>query len=267
MLTMQQKMEAIRAKVASCIALANTRFNVTLPAINIRFDLTGRAAGMAGCKIDPYTRKAAPGTFYLRFNTTHMQLGGKTWDHLLNETVPHEVAHTVCQAFPQFGHQHNPGWKRVCIALGGTGERCYKESDSPEAFAKQRPFKYVSTTGHTISVSPIIHRKIQNGQSYRYRGAMGTINKQCAFSTAQGGILIRPAVAPTQEVPVQEFVRAMPAVSTGGSKADQLRAFLAVAKRDVPGSAEENTVAWAVQTLGMTRALAKSYVKNNWSKV
>ena len=96
---------------------------------------------------------------------------------------------------------------------------------------------------------------------------MGTINKQCAFSTAQGGILIRPAVAPTQEVPVQEFVRAMPAVSTGGSKADQLRAFLAVAKRDVPGSAEENTVAWAVQTLGMTRALAKSYVKNNWSKV
>lgn len=263
-LTMQQKMDAVRAKVAACIALANTRFGITMPQLNIRFDLKGRVAGQAGCKID-WTRKAVPGTFYLRFNVTHMQLGGKTWDHLLNETVPHEVAHSVCQAFPQFGRQHNPGWKRVCVALGGTGERCYNEDDAPEAVAKQKPFKYVSTTGQTISVSPIIHRKIQLGQSYRYRGGLGMLNKQCAFSTAQGGILIRPA--PTREVPVQAFVRAMPPVSTGASKADQLRAFLGKAKREVGAAAEEQTVVWAVQTLGMTRALAKSYVKNNWSKV
>jgi predicted SprT family Zn-dependent metalloprotease len=261
-LTMQQKLEAVRVKIASCIALANSRYNITMPTIQIRFDLTGRAAGMAGCQIDRYTRKAVPGSMYLRFNTSHMQLGGKSWDHLINETVPHEVAHSVCQAFPQFGKNHDNGWKRVCLALGGNGQRCYSEEDAPEAVAKQRPFRYISTTGHTISVSPIIHRKIQAGTTYRYRGAMGNLTKQCAFNTAEGGIIVRPA--PVVAAP-QTFVRS-PADS-GASKADRLRAYLGQAKRSVGNAAEEQTVNWAVETLGMTRALAKAYVKNNWNKV
>ena len=126
---MQAKIQAVKDKVASCIALAEQKFNIKMPAVQIRFDLTGRAAGMAGRKGFAY---------YLRFNVSHMSLGGQSWEHILNDTVPHELAHTVCQSNPQFGRNHDAGWKRVCLALGGNGNRCYKQEDAPEAVEKAK---------------------------------------------------------------------------------------------------------------------------------
>jgi len=123
---MQAQIEAIRARVQQCIALAEDKFTIKMPKVDVRFDLTGRAAGMACMRY---------GQFSLRFNKNHIKLGGKTFEHLLNDTVPHEVAHTVCQAFPRMGRNHDAGWKRVCIALGGNGSRCYSEEDAPEAVA------------------------------------------------------------------------------------------------------------------------------------
>jgi hypothetical protein len=35
------------------------------------------------------------------------------------ETIYHEVAHALCP-----GHNHDKLWKKVCIGLGGNGERC-----------------------------------------------------------------------------------------------------------------------------------------------
>ena len=145
---MQSKIDAIKAKVAQCIALAEKIYDITMPNVQMRFDLTGRAAGAASM---------CYGAFYLRFNSAHMNLGGQTWEHLLNDTVPHEVAHTVCQAFPKFGRNHNDGWKRVCLSLGGTGRRCYSEDDAPEAITTMRPYVYGTTNGNTVRVTKVIH--------------------------------------------------------------------------------------------------------------
>ena len=258
---MQAKIEAVRNKVAQCIALAEAKFGIKMPQVNIRFDLTGRAAGMAG-----YQQSWGSGahSFYLRFNTVHMRLGGQSWEHLLNDTVPHEVAHTVCQAFPKYGRQHDAGWKSVCRALGGNGNRCYSAADAPEAVAKQRPFTYTSTSGAAVAVSPIIHRKIQNGASYRYR-ALGTVNKSCAFTLTTAHSITQPKpVAPTVRAPVvAPTVRTVSAVP-GASNADKVRYLIAVAKRNAMSA--DSVVNAAVLDLGMTRALAKTYVKNNWSK-
>lgn len=264
---MQSKIEQVRSRVAQCIAQAEAQFGIKMPQINIRFDLTGRAAGMAGCS--QAWGGAATG-FYLRFNVQHMALGGQTWEHLLNDTVPHEVAHSVCQAFPRFGRRHDAGWRRVCLALGGNGSRCYTAEDAPEAVAAQRPFNYITTTGAQVAVSPTIHRKIQGGKVYRARQG-GQLTRQCSYSTTA------PSV--TREVPVsssifaslsglsQDHYATLPRTSEApsASKADRLRAYLSVAKRNVGSEAKEQTIAWAMTTLGFTRGLASTYVKNNWN--
>ena len=259
---MQAKIEAVKAKVAECIAIAEAKFGIKMPNVQVRFDLTGRAAGIAGMTY---------GGFYLRFNRKHMALGGQTWEHLLNDTVPHEVAHTVCQSNPQFGRNHDAGWKRVCIALGGNGRRCYSEEDAPEAIAAARPYVYITTNGNTVRVTKVIHSKIQQrGASYSFKGGKGSINKSCQYS-----YMTAPAIEAAKKPVIvkQPVVKAPAHVSNrapagfapaGASKADMIRARIAQAK--VRNETMHDVVLFGVQALGMTRALATTYVKNNWNK-
>ena len=260
---MQTKMQAVRNKVAECIRIAEQRFNVTMPEIQIRFDLKGRAAGIAGWRGKHY---------YLRFNVQHMALGGQTWDHLLNDTVPHEVAHTVCQAFPNFGRNHDAGWKRVCVALGGNGRRCYSEDDAPEAVAAARPYVYITTQGHEVRVTKVMHAKIQSGGNYTARGK-GQLTRTCQFNYMAAPVADRIAVVhtPAVQTPAPEVRRPAPVTAPvvgtfgGGSNADKVRARIALAKRE--GQGEDAVIQWAIINLGQTRSLARSYVKNNWNKV
>ena len=266
--SMQSKIQAVRNKVLECIKLAEAKFGITMPAVDVRFDLKGRAAGMAGYQ---YSYVKGPTNFYVRFNVTHMSLGGASWDHLLNSTVSHELAHTVCQAFPKHGRAHDTGWKNVCRILGGNGNRCYKQEEAPEAVAVQRPYAYTTSTGHLVAVSPIIHSKIQSGRAYTYRGK-GSITKAQPFTRTQASMLAAPTkpIAPTAPI-VFSTKQVPPAVRTvapaGVSKADAIRAQIAVVKAAQGSEAFEVVVAWAVSTLGMTRTLARTYVKNNWDKV
>jgi SprT protein len=256
------------AKVAAVIEKGNKVLGVTLPHVDIRFDLRGRAAGMAGYQ---YSYVKGPTNLYVRFNVEHMMLGGQTWDHLLNSTVEHELAHSFCQAFPKHGRAHDTGWKNVCRILGGNGNRCYKAEEAPEAVAVQRPYAYTTSTGHLVAVSPIIHSKIQSGRAYTYRGK-GSITKAQPFTRTQASMLAAPTkpIAPTAPI-VFSTKQVPPAVRTvapaGVSKADAIRAQIAVVKAAQGSEAFEVVVAWAVNELGMTRTLARTYVKNNWSKV
>jgi hypothetical protein len=46
---------------------------------------------------------------------------------VLNEVIPHDIAHVVCEFQPQRGHSHShdAGWQAVCKRLGGTGLAYY----------------------------------------------------------------------------------------------------------------------------------------------
>lgn len=56
----------------------------------------------------------------LRINKSAME---QNLDRVLNDVIPHEIAHVVCMLRPQHGHSHNhdDGWKAVAKRLGGTG--------------------------------------------------------------------------------------------------------------------------------------------------
>lgn len=255
---MQAKMEQIKQKVAQTIALAEAKFNIKMPAVAIRFDLTGRAAGMAGCKGNAY---------YLRFNIAHMAMGGQTWEHMLNDVVPHEIAHTVCQSTPTLGRRHDTGWKRVCVALGGNGRRTYSADDAPEAVAASKAkrdakstFAYVSTSGHRISVSQIIHAKIQRGAIYTVHNGGGKLNQTCEYSVAGSAVLVRPAAPVSKPVEQERY-----APAGGISNASLIRAYIAKNKAIHGSEAFEMTVNFGCTSLGMSRTLARTYTKNNWN--
>lgn len=257
---LQARKEEIQTKVRECIAIAEAKYGVTMPAVCVRFDLTGKTAGMA-CRRGVY--------YYLRFNTKHIELGGRTWEHLLNDTVPHEVAHTLCQAFKQFGNSHDAGWKSVCLALGGTGARTYGEKDAPEAIALMFPYVYITSVGNTVRVTKLNHSKVQDrGARLMFKGGLGSVTKDSAFRYA-------PTVAPVAGTVLPPVAAVSPAgrraqstrVATQGtgSKAAQVRARIVAAK--VQGLGPTVVAAWAVAALGMTPGLAATYVKNNWDKV
>lgn len=257
MTNFEDSKQAIRNKVAACILIAEKIYGIKMPAVDVRFDLRGRTAGYA-CR--------EHGQYYLRFNTTHMRLGGQTWLHLLEDTVPHEVAHTVCQAFPQFGSSHDTGWKRVCVALGGSGKRCYSESDAPEAIALMRPFCYTTTTGHEIRVTKAVHAKIQSGRGFIARNNQGQLTASCKYTMNSAGTTIVSAPAMVKPASSAAVVLAVGPAAThkpAGTKADAVREIIRGAR--LLNWSMEAVVKQAVFKLGMTQSLAKVYVKNNWA--
>ena len=166
---LQERTQQVRAKIAELTLQANRLYGITLPAIDIRFDLRGRCAGQAGWRGTNY---------FMRFNTDMMV--NAAWDHLINDTVPHELAHVVCFFAPRLGKNHNPGWARVCRQLGGSGQRCHKEEVT---YANGKTFYYTSSTGQTITLSIQRHRKIQQGTAYRFKYGKGTVDRTCPYTT------------------------------------------------------------------------------------
>lgn len=248
---LQDRIQQVCARVEHLVNLYESqRPGFKVPKINILFDLRGRAAGQAG-------RRSL--NYYIRFNRDMMM--NEAWDHLLNDTVPHELAHIICFADGS-DRAHGYFWKRTCQLLGGSGDRCHSEAVT---YAKGNTYVYTTSTGHSISISEQRHRKVQAGKVYTARGR-GRIDNQCAWSLQGSKIVNTPAVS-TKEVPVQTLLPKVAVQTAGGSKADQLRSYLKQAKADLGSEAFEKTVTWAVATLGMSRTLAKTYVKNNWSKV
>ncbi len=165
----RERMFQIETKVKELLEKAKSKFLVEVPPVRVYFDLRGRAAGQAGVE---------RGSYYLRFNP--VLLRDESFQDLLEDTVPHEVAHLVCFKSPLLGRNHDGGWKRVCRVLGGTGERCHKENLAPAR--KTVKIVYTATCGTKVPVGKAIHRRIQQGMTYTVRKTAGKIDRQCQYS-------------------------------------------------------------------------------------
>lgn len=188
-------------KCKAVFAIAERLYGVDMSKVGIRFDLKGSCAGMA---------HRNRGQYFMRFNND--MLGREAFDHVLNDTVPHEIAHIVCFMKPEFGRNHDNGWKRVCYSLGGSAKRCHKEE---VVYAKGITFEYTSTTGHKCRVSETIHKRIQAGRHRTFaKRALGRLDNTCAYAIVgkQGSTLAKPVVRPavptqTPAVPLRVVVR------------------------------------------------------------
>lgn len=256
--------QKVREATQACLKRAQEMYGVDLSGVAIRFDLKGAAAGMAG-----YNSRFGQSSCYLRFNVT--MINHNSFDHVLNDTVPHEVAHLVCFKNPRLGSGHNSGWARVCRELGGTGKTYHSEE---VVYAKGKTYEYTCTAGTKHRFSEQRHRKIQRGYVYSLKRG-GSVHRDCEYKVV--GISGRPIATPTQKPKVTtmttQAAQTTPApveqqAQKAPSKADQVRAAIARVKAQglVEEAARQAAVDYAKAELGMKPALAKRYVQENWAK-
>lgn len=254
-------------------AKAKELYNLDLSHVGIHFDLKGRSAGQA-CK--------RGSQYHMRFNRD--MLTREAFDHVLNNTVPHEIAHIVCFMNPTLGRGHDNGWARVCTQLGGNATRCHSED---VVYGKGSTYEYITTAGHSVRVSDKIHRNVQRGTSYTYRQGKGKVNSTCTYTIVghQGRTLataIVPKSAPAPTVPAivaqarQSFtIGAAPAAApmvpkpatfaAGNSKASIARAIMLAGHTQ--GQAYESVITAIMVATGHDRQLARATYKANMAKV
>jgi predicted SprT family Zn-dependent metalloprotease len=252
-------------KCKQVVERAKELYGLDLSQVKVSFDLRGTAAGRAGGK-----GYSMPGhAYYVKFNRD--MLTREAFEHVLNDTVPHEYAHVVCYMNPALGHRHNTGWAKICRELGGTGARVHREE---VVYGKGTTYEYVTDRGHAVRLSDKFHKAIQAGQSVRYRRGLGTVTKACAYSIVgyQGRTLANPIAkqgSATKEVPVSTLlpevrspsVPRVPAFNSGESKASVARAIMLSGHR--AGKCYEEIIAAIMHATGHDRQLARAYYKNN----
>ena len=264
-------------KTKACFDKVKELYGLDLSRVHVRFDLKGRSAGQACRRGMQYA---------IRYN--HDMLTREAFDHLLNATVPHEVAHIVCFMNRALGADHNSGWERVCIALGGTGATRHKEE---VVYGKGHTYEYTTDRGNKVRVGDKYHKDIQAGRPLRYRNGIGTVTRECAYSIVgvQGRTLATPVVrvpvatSPTLTsivdsfaarhavppapvaAPVQRIAAPVQAFAAGASKASISRSImLAGHTRNMP---YEDVIAAMMRACGYDRQLARATYKANAPKI
>lgn len=249
---MQHKISAINTKVAQLVEKANELYGITLPHIAVRCDLRGRSAGQAIHCWNEYS---------MRFNVDQIH---SNFDFILNEVVPHELAHIVCM-YTKTDSGHGWKWRQTCIQLGGNGETRHKEEI---IFGRGDTYEYTSTTGNKIRFSSQRHKQIQNGRVLRIKPSYGggQIDSTCEFRIVGGAAtaaVAKPAM-PAQAKPAAAVARAANS-DKPASNAQRFRDRIAQAKQH--GEDPSVVIQFGIEVLGQSRALASTYLKNNWNKV
>lgn len=144
--------------VQLCLASAAEKYG-EIPHVDIRYDIRGKCAGMAGAaSVNRYTGEVKG--LYLRFNREAIT---KNWDEMVNQTIPHEVAHIVAYVHRRLGAKnHNWAWQQIDRALGGTGERCHKMELTPGRRTTRHLYRLEN--GLEFKIGPKHHSGLQAGK-------------------------------------------------------------------------------------------------------
>ena len=155
--------------VKACFAKARTSFSgFTIPdsEIPILFVANGRAAGRVRWKT-----QLGRTTYNIEFNIDAIN---KDWDEMVNETIPHEVAHIVDHVY-RGKTNHDRFWAMFCHTLGGNANRTH--SIPVEKARKTMKYRYVASCGTEVWLTTQMHNKVQIGQLRRLSRTGGLIDR------------------------------------------------------------------------------------------
>lgn len=146
----EQKVQ-VEQKVVECIQILSNKLNKPLRLPEVDYDLTGTTAGQAW------------GATRIRINTALLHTD---WDEMLNDTVPHEVAHCVVdQVWPHARtRSHGYEWQMVMRMLGLEPTRCHNMKVEK---VRKHPRKYIyeCNCGEKL-LTKTRHNKLQRGFIY-----------------------------------------------------------------------------------------------------
>lgn len=144
------------------VARANRLFEpprrAQIPCPRLSFNLRGRSAGMA--VYQPRKRRAEPDL--IRINAGLLQ---EHPDEMLEETIPHEVAHIVAHRL--FGPRikpHGAEWRAVMAAFGKSPEVQHRMEVEPSR--RLRRYRYHCACPAGVELTSIRHNRARRGTGY-----------------------------------------------------------------------------------------------------
>jgi SprT protein len=158
--------QTTRARTLTLLRFAAEHFGIRLPEPEVRFDLHGKAAGMA---VFYAKRKQV-----IRYNQRMLAENGLAF---IEQTVPHEVAHLVARVI--YGNRirpHGKEWRAVMKLFNAEPVRCHNFSTPQGNRRRMRYFAYrCACSAHQLSA--IRHNRTLAGATYLCRRC-GTALKQ-----------------------------------------------------------------------------------------
>jgi SprT protein len=146
---------AVQAKIVECITTIENKIEGTKisPPV-VLYDLKGHTAGQA---IGGHT---------IRLNLE--LLNGVNRNTMLNQTLPHEMAHiAVAQLWPKENDHHGPYWQFMMEhVLELPAERCH-QYETKAARVRKKEYAYDCGCDEPHMVTKTIHTRIQMGKKYR----------------------------------------------------------------------------------------------------
>ena len=144
----------IKRKVSAYIERSEELFQKSFKQIDVKFDLTGRAAGMY---------KVANGNRVIRFNPHHFAKYPKeNWQ----ETIPHEVAHYITDQVYGLRNirPHGKQWKELMHHFGVEPQRTFSYSLDGIPHRKQKLYPYRCACNQ-FDLTSRRHNMIQRGKA------------------------------------------------------------------------------------------------------
>lgn len=137
--------------------------HLDLHTVPVTFDLkSSRSLGVHSCKICKASHESWD--HKLRFNP--QMLNDVNFQELINDTIPHEVAHLVCTLIFGPGQGHNKNWQHIAKKLGA--DPSTKSSTATlVSTTNRREFLYI-VAGEEIRLTATRHNKILKGTTYIY---------------------------------------------------------------------------------------------------
>jgi len=147
----------IRNKIKEVVEMAERKYGFAIPydRMTIEWKNKGSSAASAWHQY---------GRYGLRIS---MESATLDMDEMLNDTIPHEVAHLVCFHNRSLGKNHNNGWKSVCRGLGGTGARTHSQVLTKARYKSQ--YLYRTDSGVECKVGPKVHKSCRLGGTRRLK--------------------------------------------------------------------------------------------------
>ena len=146
--------QQVSAQTLSCLRRAEALFDLAHQPIPVQFDLQGRAAGMYRV-----TRRSA----VIRYNP---HIFARYYEHGLQVTVPHEVAHYVTDRVYGLRHvrPHGGEWQSIMRQLGVEPRVTANFDLSGLPIRRQRRFTYRCGC-NTHELSTCRHNRISEGRA------------------------------------------------------------------------------------------------------
>ena len=138
----ERQRRQVCAATKDCLRRAAGICRIGFPPIDIRFDLSGRAAGMY---------RVRQGRRCIRYNPYIL---ARYFDEGLAETVPHEVAHYATDVLYGLGNlrPHGAEWQDLMCALGAPPRATARYDLTGIPVRRQRRFSYhCSCSTHQLS--------------------------------------------------------------------------------------------------------------------